>query len=509
MEDLRKEMGEQPEDIQIDLYQLAEEVWKNLRRMWWIAVLFTVAGAGIFSLYQYIGRTPMYESTATFTVATGSETGSYGFYYDSGTADQMAKTFPYILESSYFQSVLRQETGMDTLNGTVTAEIISGSNVVTMRAQSPDARDAYTILNAAIDVYPDAAHFVLGDISFTMLTEPDIASEPYNRVSVWKSIAVGGCAGLAAAVVILILLAFFRKNVCSTDEMKKITSVRCLASIPRVRFKARSENKDTRVTFRNKKISYGYSESIRTMKNRVVRDMEKRKAKVLLVTSTAAGEGKSVTAVNLAQSLVGDGYKVLFVDGDLRKQNDAVLLDTEGTYGLADVARVDDTEVGAGGVLAGILQNSRGVRDIGLWFLGGAEKTEQPAPVLSSDKLEPFFLRMREKMDYIIIDTPPCTMFQDASILAEHADCVLYVVQYDRLPLQKIREGLLSLGGKKTAFAGYVFNDCPESTGSYGYGRYGYGRYGYGRYGYGRYGYGGYDSYDGRNKEKKEKKEIR
>lgn len=496
MEDLKKEMGEQPEDIQIDLYQLVEEVWKNLRRMWWFAVAFTVAGAAVFCLYQYVGCTPMYESSATFTVATGSETGSYGFYYDSGTADQMAKTFPYILQSSYFQSVLRQETGMDTLNGTVTAETISGSNVVTMRAQSPDARDAYTILTAAIAVYPDAAHFVLGDISFEMLTEPAAASEPYNRIGVWKSIAAGGCAGLMAAVVILTLLAFFRKNVCGTDEMKKITSVRCLASLPKVRFKARSENKDTRVTFRNKRISYGYSESIRTMKNRVVRDMEKKKAKILLVSSTLAGEGKSVTAVNLAQSLAADGYKVLFADGDLRKQNDAALLDIEGTYGLADVARADDTEDGMGGVLAGILQNSKGVRDIGLWYLGGKEKTEQPAPVLSSEKLGLFFRRMREKMDYIIIDTPPCTMFQDASILAEHADCVLYVVQYDRLPLQKIRDGLLSLGGKKTAFVGYVFNGCPESTGRYGYGRYGYGRYGYGRYGYGRYGYGdcGYGS---------------
>ena len=92
---------------------------------------------------------------------------------------------------------------------------------------------------------------------------------------------------------------------------------------------------------------------------------------------------------------------------------------------------------------------------------------------------------MRERMDYVIIDTPPCGMFQDAGLLAEYADMLLYVVKYDSTPKRMIREGIASLSGSRAPFAGYAFNDMPETGGAYGYGRYGYG-YGYGRYGYGR-----------------------
>lgn len=114
---------------------------------------------------------------------------------------------------------------------------------------------------------------------------------------------------------------------------------------------------------------------------------------------------------------------------------------------------------------------------------------KQPAPLLSSRKAEKFLEEMRKRMDYIIIDTPPSGMFQDAGILADLADGILYVVKYDFVSQQGIREGLTALQGKKTPVLGYVFNQYPESSSEYGYGRYGYGGYGYSRYGYDRYRY--------------------
>lgn len=83
-------------------------------------------------------------------------------------------------------------------------------------------------------------------------------------------------------------------------------------------------------------------------------------------------------------------------------------------------------------------------------------------------------------------------MFQDAGILADHADGILYVVKYDFVSLPRIWEGISFLKEKNAEFLGYVFNAYPESASEYGYGRYGYGKYGYGKYGYSRYGYGKY-----------------
>ena len=72
------------------------------------------------------------------------------------------------------------------------------------------------------------------------------------------------------------------------------------------------------------------------------------------------------------------------------------------------------------------------------------------------------------KMDYVILDTPPCGMFQDAALMEAYVDAVLYVVKYDAVPQQKIMESLSFLKGSGTRFLGYVFNSCPQGANDYG-----------------------------------------
>lgn len=472
------EIEEQNDEIEIDLGRLIRSMWKSFLKLWWLVLALVVAGAAVFTLYQRIYNEPLYACTATFTVATGDESsGSYSFYYDSTTADQMSKTFPYILESSFFRNTLLEQLATDTLNGTITAETIEDSNVVTMRVESPSAEDARAILDAAIAVYPDTARFVLGDIQFNMLDEPTTPTEPFNQMGLKRSVAYGALGGLFLSVCILGVLALLRQTARDQDEMKEITSLRCLAAVPLVRLKARKNQKQQKISVLDERLPYGYRESMRSLKVRLERKMDGSGDKVLLITSTAAGEGKSTLAVNLARLMAADQKNVLLIDGDLRKPSDAVLLGIRGRYSLRSV--LDEKK--NSGELIGKSKKS------GIYFLGGTKKTDQPAPVLSSKAVREFIALMREKMDYIIIDSPPCGIFQDASLLSEYADSILYVVKYDSVPKRRIREGIASLSGSRAGFTGYVFNEAPETGGAYGYGRYGYG-YGYGRqkYGYGQ-----------------------
>lgn len=480
MEEIKREIQGRYNDEEIDLLQLLLDMGKHFRHLWWLCVLLVLGSAVLVTGVLFVLRSPMYQSSASFTVATGEESGSYSFYYDSGTADQLSMTFPYILESGYFRSVLLEHLGTNNLNGTITAETISGSNVVTMKVQSSSPQDAYAILTTAIEIYPEAAHFVLGDISFSMLTQPQIPSEPYNRPSIGKSCLLGAGLGMLLSMAILLLLAIFCKNVCAKEEMRKITSMRCLAMLPRVHVKARTKKRTMQLSFLNPSLPHGYTESIRVLKNRVVKAMESKNQKVLLVTSTVPGEGKSVTAVNLAGQLAMDGARVLLIDGDLRKQRDGQLLNLTAEYGLVEACQASDMEA----VWNGIERNSAAMQEHGLLVLAGNKPMYQPAALLSSPALKRCVEGLRERVDYIIIDSPPCGLFQDTAILAECADGILYVVGYDRLPANAVRDGIHALGGQSAVFLGYAFNACPESRGGYGYGKYGYGRSG-------EYGYGG------------------
>ena len=481
MEDQRKEIENREDDeMEIDLVLLFGAFWKSFTRLWWLVLILILAGAGGFYAFQNLRYEPLYASSATFTVATGDgESGTYNFYYNSNTADQMSRTFPYILDSSFFRSALLERLGTDTLNGTITSETVENSNMVTMRVESPDPEDAREILDTALEIYPETARFVLGDIQFNYLNEPEPPTEPFNHIGLRRTLALGGGAGALAGILILGLTALFRRTARNPEEMQKITSLRCLAMIPQVRFKARKKQKKKKISVLDKRLSFGYRESLRALEIRLENMMAKEGGKVLLISSTASGEGKSTLAVNLSELLASRGKRVLLIDGDLRKQDDAGIIGIRDGAGLADIVKGEKT----------IREGLRKLKKSGIWFLGSRRIVKQPASVLSSPRTGELIQALKKEMDYIIIDTPPCEMFQDAGMLSDYADGILYVVKYDFIPQRRIWEGLSFLGGRSARILGYVFNSYPESVSEYGYGRYGYGRYG--RYGYGKYGYGG------------------
>ena len=476
MDEQRKNMVQDDDDeIVIDIGLLVKTMWKSFLSLWWLVLILIAAGAGGFLAARSIWYEPMYACSATFTVATGDgESGSYSYYYDMNTADQLSLTFPYILDSNFFRNSLIERLGTDTLNGTITAETIENSNVVTMRAESPDPQDARAILDAALEIYPETARFVLGDIRFNYLDEPETPTEPFNRVGTKRSLAMGAAAGGLLGIFLLGLMALARKTARTPEEMKKITSLRCLAMIPQVRFKARKQNRKQKISVLDQRLSYGYRESLRALELRLENAMEKEDWKILLVAATASGEGKTTLAVNLCEILAAKGKHVALIDGDLRKQQDAAALGVRGGGSLQAIADGDRP-------VADCFQK---IKESGIWFVGSSQPVKQPASVLSNPRVGEFLQALKREMDYIVIDTPPCEMFQDAGMLAECADAILYVVKYDTVPQRKLLEGISFLRDRKARFLGYVFNAYPEAVSEYGYGRYGYGYGKYGRYGY-------------------------
>lgn len=471
------------EEMEIDLWALVLTFFGFLRKYWWLALTLFFLGAGGFCAYRYIGYEPDYRCKATFTVATDNENaGLYNFYYAKDTAAQLSKTFPYILDSTYFQSLLTEELGVRELNGKISMSVLEESNVVTMTVESSGAEESYRILEAALTVYPKAAKFVLGTIQFHMLDVPQIPSEPYNAPVFFNVMAKGMLIGLFFCLLVFGFLSMMSRTVRTPEEMNEITSLKCLAAIPQLKMKARKNSVHSRViSVLDKRTDYGYVESIRALQMRLERIMRREKGKVLLVTSTASGEGKSLLAVNLAEMFASRGKKVALIDADLRKQDDAALLGCADGVGLNEL--LDGRGMGETVI--------RKMKEKGFWFIGGSRPVQNPARILSHPDFPRFLEIMKQKMDYVILDAAPCGEFQDAAILEEYADGILYAVKYDFMPRRKIKEGLSFLRNGKAKILGYVFTQYPQGGGgSYGYGRYGYGRYGYGRYGYGNYGYG-------------------
>lgn len=204
-------------------------------------------------------------------------------------------------------------------------------------------------------------------------------------------------------------------------------------------------------------------EEYKKMKARIMRMTKQEPFRnVLLVTSSVGGEGKSVTAANLALSLARDyDHSVLLIDADTRKPSLHRLLNVTPGPGLSDCV-VNNMDIGPA---------LRKVGNGNMRFLPSGKKSESPVELFSSQRMVKLLAEMkgRYRDRYIIIDTPPVLLFAETKMLSALADGIIFVVREGRAPLEHIMEALDLL--KEERLLGIVYNDAgPEGmNGTYPY----------------------------------------
>jgi capsular exopolysaccharide synthesis family protein len=173
-----------------------------------------------------------------------------------------------------------------------------------------------------------------------------------------------------------------------------------------------------------------------------------RDAKVIAISSPAAGDGKTVTAINLAGALArGSDERVLLIDADLRRPSIARQL------GLTDV------DAGLAEVLSGSKAFASVVKPIdcvNLDVVPAGMVNAGTSQTLRSPHLEAFLKEVRPKYGCIVIDTPPLLPVFDAALLAKYVDGVLLVVSANQTPRKLLGEALNMLDAEKVL--GIVFN---------------------------------------------------
>ena len=175
-----------------------------------------------------------------------------------------------------------------------------------------------------------------------------------------------------------------------------------------------------------------------------------RDAQVIAVPSPAAGEGKPVTAINLAGALArGSDARVLLIDADLRRPAVAKSLgfDDVETNGLADVIAAEN------GTLASA---ARPLEGFNISVVPAGSPNPAIHKLLRSPRLEPLLAEARRQYDYIVIDTPPLLPVFDSALLARVADGVLIVVAANQTPRKLLGEALNLVDPAKVL--GIVFN---------------------------------------------------
>lgn len=449
-----------------EIGMLLREIWRGVKRLFWIPIGLAVIFSAALSVRAFIQYSPVYTASATFTVNITGQTGSTS-YYNAATAKQLAKTFPTILTSGVLEDIVANDLGMAGIGASIRAEAVEDANLFTIYVSSNNAEHSHNVLLSVIENYPQIAEFVVGDTNLTLIDDSGVPSEPANSVSYASCIKKGVLAGVIIGLVVIIILTFSKATVRSEDDLKRMFSTKCFALLPEITSKKRTKLPPP-VLVNKPGTTVGYSDTVKLLTRRVDRAMKENGAKVMMVTSTMAGEGKTTVAINLALTMAEQKLRVALVDCDLRNPSVHRYLDMDIYAGAAEYiekkAEYEDVII---------------EKDDCLTVINAGDDSGRAAELLDSSRVGELIEKLEQNNDFVILDTPPVGMFSDAFILSENADSVLFVIKRDYAPRNKILRAVESMHESGAKLLGYVLNGVEASHGSYGYG---YGSYRYSKY---------------------------
>jgi polysaccharide biosynthesis transport protein len=298
----------------------------------------------------------------------------------------------------------------------------------------------------------------VGTAPVSIVDRADPPGLPY-KPNLMLNLLFGLGAGLLAGVAGAVGLEFLTDTIKTREDIRKKLGVACLGAVPKT---AARDAFIEDLKNPSSAVSEAYSAIVAALRFSTEAGMPK----VLLVTSTNSAEGKSSSALALAQNFARREKSVLLVDADLRKP--AFKAGTD-KVGLSKLLTTDDP------VRAHVLETQHS----NLWLLPSGPVPPNPADLLSTGRIRKIIAESEDQFDLILIDGPPTLGLADAPLLAAAGGNVLFVVESGSTRTRAGIEALNRLEATGAHVVGAALTKASTEA-SYGYGRYGYG-YAYGR----------------------------
>lgn len=179
--------------------------------------------------------------------------------------------------------------------------------------------------------------------------------------------------------------------------------------------------------------------------------------KVIAVTSSVPGEGKTTTTINLALTFAKTGAKVLVVDCDLRKSRVHRYMDLERDGGLSDV-------ICGAKALEEVIKKGRGEN---LDVITSGVIPPNPAELLGSDGFVSILETLKGKYEYIFVDTPPVTVVADANLIAEKANGVVIITRRNVSTYNALDVTIENLRNTNAKILGFILLDSEKKKNKY------------------------------------------
>jgi len=282
-------------------------------------------------------------------------------------------------------------------------------------------------------------------------------------------IALAFFASLMFGVLLSFLYEALDKTFKSTADIENKLGLPILGLLPLIR--ENKKNRESHALAMSDPDQTSFAEAMRTIRTGLILSSLDNPHKVILVTSSVPGEGKTIVSTNLAAAM-GKMEKVLLIGADLRRPS------------LSRAVGLHDHKLGLSNIVAGTANFKSCIHRhdaLGVDVLPCGQIPPNPLELLSSSRFGKMLEALERYYDRIVIDSPPLQAVSDALVLSGHAKAVVYVIEADSTHQHAVENGVKRLQQHGAPIAGVVLNKFDvEKADKYGYDYAGY----YDQYGY-------------------------
>ena len=306
----------------------------------------------------------------------------------------------------------------------------------------------------------------MADSDARVVSKAKIPSEP-SFPKLGLNVALGLIFGVLAGVGAIFLAEALDSGISTSEDIERYLGVASLGSVPLLsstQAGAKGGAQSPAEMIVEKPLS-AFAEAFRNLRTSIVYSRVDKPIRVIAVTSSLPGEGKTTTAFCLGRAMAMSGSRTVVVDCDVRRRNINRLLGQEPAVGLMEVlagkATLDQ---------ALILDSASGA-----WFLPLARSSFTPKDLFGGAAMHNLLAELKSRFEFVLLDTAPVLPVADTRSLAPQADVVVFLTQWRRTPRRAVQAAFELLRSVGSDISGVALTqvDVREQA------RYGYGDAGY------------------------------
>jgi len=443
-----------------------KDVLQAVRAGWWIlvcSVLLAVAAAGFLTWRA----TPLYSSSTELFVSTSATTDTSTAYQGNLFSQQRVTSYAQLLTGEELAARVVDELALDLtpaeVAGKVSATALPETVILQVTVTDPSAQRAQDIATSLGRQFsqmvteletPEGSD--ASTVKVTTVETADLNETPVSP-NATRNIALGGVLGLLVGLGLALLRSRLDNTVKTNEDVARLTGAGVIGTV----LEDPQLAKEHLVTDLDEhSVSAEAYRAIRTNLQFLNVDNPPR---VIVVSSSVPGEGKSTLAVNLGVALAQSGSRVMLIEADLRRPRVTRYMGLISGAGLTNVL--------AG--TASLHEVAQPWGDGKLTVLGAGPMPPNPSEMLGSAQMRGLLDDLRQTFDFVVIDAPPLLPVTDAAVLTVLSDGCVVSTRYGNTRREELTETAAVLQRIDGKLLGVVLNRVPPAAGAargYGYG---------------------------------------